>query len=224
MTSAAAQLGAHRQFVLEGSVFIAGAVVQWLRDGLKIIRSADEVNQLANSVPNNGGVYLVPAFAGLGAPQWDPYARGTIIGITRDTSAAHIARAALEGVAYQVADLLDAMHAVTGKRFGALKLRVDGGASQSAFLWRILRPDILANTGRAPCRDRNHCLGRGLSRGPGCGVLEKHREHREAMASRKSVRAETAASPSGRVAITVECGIVARERLGTACVRRAQPI
>jgi len=140
LTSAAARIGAQRQFVLEGSVFIAGAVVQWLRDGLKIIRTADEVNQLANSVANNGGVYLVPAFAGLGAPQWDPYARGTIIGITRDTSAAHIARAALEGVAYQVADLLDAMHADTGK---ALKeLRVDGGASQSAFLMQF-QADIL---------------------------------------------------------------------------------
>jgi len=140
LTSAAAQIGGKRQFVLEGSVFIAGAVVQWLRDGLKIIRSAEEVNQLANSVPNNGGVYLVPAFAGLGAPQWDPYARGIIIGITRDTSAAHIARAALEGVAYQVADLLDAMHADTGKRLK--ELRVDGGASRSAFLMQF-QADVL---------------------------------------------------------------------------------
>src|SRR6185312_950185 len=140
LTSAAAQIGSQRQFVLEGSVFIAGAVVQWLRDGLKLIRSADEVNQLANAVPDNGGVYLVPAFAGLGAPQWDPYARGTIIGITRDTSAAHIARAALEGVAYQVADLLDAMHADTGKKLK--ELRVDGGASQSAFLMQF-QADVL---------------------------------------------------------------------------------
>jgi len=140
LTSAAAQIGGKRQFVLEGSVFIAGAVVQWLRDGLKIIRSAEEVNQLANSVPDNGGVYLVPAFAGLGAPHWDPYARGTIIGLTRDTSAAHIARAALEGVAYQVADLLDAMHADTGKRLK--ELRVDGGASQSAFLMQF-QADVL---------------------------------------------------------------------------------
>jgi glycerol kinase len=140
LTSAACQIGAQRQFVLEGSVFIAGAVVQWLRDGLKLIRTADEVNQLANTVSDNGGVYLVPAFAGLGAPHWDPYARGTIIGLTRDTSAGHIARAALEGVAYQVADLLDAMQSDTGKRLK--ELRVDGGASQSAFLMQF-QADVL---------------------------------------------------------------------------------
>jgi glycerol kinase len=140
LTSAAAQIGNQRQYALEGSVFIAGAVVQWLRDGLKLIRSAEEVNQLANSVPNNGGVYLVPAFAGLGAPQWDPYARGTIIGITRDTGSGHIARAALEGVAYQVADLLDAMDADSGKRLK--ELRVDGGASRSALLMQF-QADIL---------------------------------------------------------------------------------
>jgi glycerol kinase len=140
LTSAACQIGKQRGFVLEGSVFIGGAVVQWLRDGLKLIRSSDEVNELANSVPDNGGVYMVPAFTGLGAPHWDPYARGTIIGITRDTSAAHIARAALEGVAYQVADLIDAMHRDTGK---ALKeMRVDGGASHSDFLMQF-QADLL---------------------------------------------------------------------------------
>jgi glycerol kinase len=140
LTSAACQIGKKREFALEGSVFIGGAVVQWLRDGLKLIRSTDEVNQLANSVPDNGGVYLVPAFTGLGAPHWDPYARGTVIGITRDTSAAHIARAALEGVAYQVADLIDAMHGDTGQPLK--ELRVDGGASASAFLMQF-QADLL---------------------------------------------------------------------------------
>ncbi len=140
LTSAACQIGKKREFVLEGSVFIGGAVVQWLRDGLRLVRSADEVNLLANSTPDNGGVYLVPAFTGLGAPHWDPYARGAIIGITRDTSAAHIARAALEGVAYQVADLIDAMHADTGKRLK--ELRVDGGGSQSAFMMQF-QADLL---------------------------------------------------------------------------------
>jgi glycerol kinase len=140
LISAACQIGKKREFALEGSVFIGGAVVQWLRDGLRLVRSADEVNLLANSTKDNGGVYLVPAFAGLGAPHWDPYARGAIIGITRDTSAAHIARAALEGVAYQVADLIDAMRGDTGK---ALKeLRVDGGASHSAFLMQF-QADLL---------------------------------------------------------------------------------
>jgi glycerol kinase len=153
LTSAACQIGKKREFVLEGSVFIGGAVVQWLRDGLRLVRSADEVNLLANSTPDNGGVYLVPAFTGLGAPHWDPYARGAIIGITRDTSAAHIARAALEGVAYQVADLIDAMHADTGKRLK--ELRVDGGASHSEFMMQfqadllqipVIRPAVTETT------------------------------------------------------------------------------
>jgi glycerol kinase len=153
LTSAACRIGNKREFVLEGSVFVGGAVVQWLRDGLRLVRSADEVNLLANSTPDNGGVFLVPAFTGLGAPHWDPYARGAIVGLTRDTSAAHVARAALEGVAYQVADLIDAMHADTGKRLK--ELRVDGGASQSEFLMQfqadllripVIRPAITETT------------------------------------------------------------------------------
>ncbi len=153
LTSAACQIGTQRAFALEGSVFVAGAVVQWLRDGLQLVRSAEEANLLANSTPDNGGVYLVPAFTGLGAPHWDPYARGAIVGITRDTSAAHIARAALEGVAYQVADLIDALHADTGKPLK--ELRVDGGASHSAFLMQfqadllripIVRPAVTETT------------------------------------------------------------------------------
>jgi glycerol kinase len=153
LTSAACQIGKKREFALEGSGFVGGAVVQSLRDGLRLVRSADEVNLLANSTPDNGGVYLVPAFTGLGAPHWDPYARGAIIGITRDTSAAHIARAALEGVAYQVADLIDAMHADTGKKLK--EMRVDGGASKSAFLMQfqadllqipVIRPTVTETT------------------------------------------------------------------------------
>jgi glycerol kinase len=140
LTTAACQIGKKREYALEGSVFIGGAVVQWLRDGLRLVRSPQEVNLLAESVPDNGGVYLVPAFTGLGAPHWDPYARGAIMGITRDTSAAHIARAALEGVAYQVADLLDAVAGDTGKRLK--ELRVDGGASHSAFLMQF-QADLL---------------------------------------------------------------------------------
>ncbi len=140
LTSAACQIGKKRTFALEGSVFVGGAVVQWLRDGLQLVRSAKEVDLLAESTPDNGGVYLVPAFTGLGAPHWDAYARGMIIGITRDTSAAHIARASLEGVAFQVADLIDAMHADTGKRLK--ELRVDGGASHSAFLMQF-QADLL---------------------------------------------------------------------------------
>ena len=102
LTTVAWQLGGKTEYALEGSVFIGGAVVQWLRDGLGIIRQSSDVEALAASVPDSGGVYLVPAFAGLGAPHWDPYARGTIVGITRGTTAAHIARAALESIAFQV--------------------------------------------------------------------------------------------------------------------------
>jgi glycerol kinase len=127
-------------YALEGSVFITGAVVQWLRDGLKVIKTAPEVEQLAGSVPDNGGVYLVPAFVGLGAPHWDGYARGAIVGITRGTTTAHIARAALEGIAYQVADVLQAMQADSGVKLS--QLRVDGGAVANNLLMQF-QADIL---------------------------------------------------------------------------------
>jgi glycerol kinase len=127
-------------YALEGSVFIAGAVVQWLRDGLKIIRSAGEVEALAASVPDNGGVYLVPAFAGLGAPHWDAYARGAILGLTRGASAAHLARAALEAIAFQSAEVLRAMEADAGLKLA--ELRVDGGATANNLLMQF-QADIL---------------------------------------------------------------------------------
>jgi glycerol kinase len=127
-------------YALEGSVFITGAVVQWLRDGLKIIRTAPEIEELALSVPDNGGVYFVPAFVGLGAPHWDAYARGTIIGLTRGTTSGHIARAALEGIAYQVADVLLAMRADSGIKLA--ELRVDGGACSNNQLMQF-QADIL---------------------------------------------------------------------------------
>lgn len=140
LTTVAWKMGKTLEYAQEGSVFIGGAALQWLRDGLQLVRSAQEVNLLADSVPDSGGVFLVPAFAGLGAPHWDPYARGLIIGISRDTSAAHLARAALEGIAFQVADLLDAMRADTGR--SVPELRVDGGASNSAPLMQF-QADIL---------------------------------------------------------------------------------
>ena len=128
------------EYALEGSVFITGAVVQWLRDGLKIINAAPEVETLAASVPDNGGVYLVPAFVGLGAPHWDPYARGAIVGLTRGATLAHVARAALEGIAYQVADILHAMTADSGVKLA--ELRVDGGAAKNNLLMQF-QADIL---------------------------------------------------------------------------------
>ncbi|HEY7120791.1 MAG TPA: glycerol kinase GlpK [Tepidisphaeraceae bacterium] len=128
------------EFALEGSVFIGGAVVQWLRDGLGIIQSSADVEKLAASVPDSGGVYLVPAFAGLGAPHWDQYARGSISGITRGTTAAHFARAALESIAYQVADILHLMQSDSGIQIK--ELRVDGGAAANDLLMQF-QADIL---------------------------------------------------------------------------------
>jgi len=140
VTTVAWQIAGRPEYALEGSVFIGGAVVQWIRDGLGFIRSAPDIEALASSVADNGGVYLVPAFAGLGAPHWDAYARGTIVGITRGTSAAHIARAALESIAYQVADLLDAMAVDSG--IALKELRVDGGAATNDMLMQF-QADLL---------------------------------------------------------------------------------
>jgi glycerol kinase len=140
LTTIAWKIGRKTDYALEGSVFIGGAVVQWLRDGLKLVRSAAEINELAGTVKDSGRLFLVPAFAGLGAPHWDSYARGLLIGITRDTSAGHVARAALEGVAFQVADLLEAMQSDTGKKLK--ELRVDGGFTKSEFSMQF-QADIL---------------------------------------------------------------------------------
>jgi glycerol kinase len=143
-------------YCLEGSVFIAGAVVQWLRDGLKAIRSSAEVQSLAATVPDSDGVYLVPAFVGLGAPYWDPYARGTIIGLTRNTSIAHIARAAVDSMAYQSRDLLDAMQKDAGLTLGSLK--VDGGAAANDPLLQF-QADLLGVPVRRPVVAETTALG-----------------------------------------------------------------
>jgi glycerol kinase len=126
LTTIAWTIDGKTEYALEGSVFVGGAVVQWLRDGLGILQKSSDVEELARKVPDNGGVYFVPAFTGLGTPHWNPNARGTITGLTRGSSAAHIARASLEGIAYQVYDLLDAMQADSG--ISLKQLRVDGGA------------------------------------------------------------------------------------------------
>ncbi len=135
LTTPAWRIGGRTEYALEGSVFVAGAVVQWLRDGLGLIRSAGEIEALAASVPDAGGVVLVPAFTGLGAPHWDPYARGALLGVTRGTTAGHLARAALEAIAFQVADVLDAMAADSG--VPVAELRVDGGATVNDLLMQL---------------------------------------------------------------------------------------
>jgi glycerol kinase len=153
LTTIAWQINGVTHYALEGSVFIAGAVVQWLRDGLKIIRTAAEVEALAAEVPDSGGVYIVPAFAGLGAPYWNQHARGTIVGITRGTTGAHFARAALDSIAYQTMDVLKAMEADSG--ISIKELRVDGGATGNNLLMqfqsdmldtKVVRPVVIETT------------------------------------------------------------------------------
>ncbi len=153
LTSVAWKLNGKTEYALEGSIFIAGAVVQWLRDGLGIIHNSSEVEALARQVPDSGGVVIVPAFAGLGAPHWDSWARGLMIGMTRGTTSAHIARAALESIAFQVADVLNAMQADAGLK--VRELRVDGGASANDLLMQfqadvmgvpVVRPQVLETT------------------------------------------------------------------------------
>jgi len=144
------------QYALEGSVFIGGAVVQWLRDGLKIIRRAADIETLAQKAPDNGGVFFVPAFAGLGAPYWDAYARGAIVGLTRGTQDAHIARAALEAIALQSADVLDAMNRDVGEAL--TELRVDGGAATNNTLMQI-QADLLGVPVVRPQNQETTALG-----------------------------------------------------------------
>lgn len=169
------RLGDRTDYALEGSVFVGGAVVQWLRDGLGLIRSSAEVEALARSVPDNGGVYFVPAFVGLGAPHWDSYARGSILGITRGTTAGHIARAAVESIAYQVADLLEAMRRDSGALVA--ELRADGGAAANDGLMQF-QADILGVPVARPAVTETTALGAaylaGLAVGFWRGDMESH--------------------------------------------------
>ena len=178
LSTVAWQVGGKTMYALEGSVFIGGAVVQWLRDGLGIIRESSEVEALALSVPDSGGVYLVPAFAGLGAPHWDPYARGTIVGITRGTTAAHIARAAVESIAFQVADLLEAARDDAGNRPGGAARRRRRGRQQppAAVSGRPARRGR-----RAAESDRDDGAGRGVPCRPGGRLLGLDRRTRPAI-------------------------------------------
>jgi glycerol kinase len=167
LTTVAWKLDGAMEYALEGSVFIGGAVVGWLRDGLGIVQSSADVERLARTVPDSGDVFLVPAFAGLGAPHWDPYARGAIIGLTRGTTAAHLARAALDAVALQVADLIDAMR---GDSANALaELRVDGGASVNDLLLQI-QADVLQLPIVRPTVTETTALGAAYLAGLASGV------------------------------------------------------
>ncbi|MBR1573274.1 MAG: glycerol kinase GlpK, partial [Bacteroidales bacterium] len=158
LTTIAWKIGDTVNYALEGSIFVGGSVVQWLRDGLGIIRSSSEIEALAREVPDNGGVYFVPALTGMGAPYWDQYAKGCIHGITRGTTAAHIARAALEGIAFQTMDIVGAMEKDAGVRLSELK--VDGGASRNDLMMqfqadilgtKVIRPEVTETTAMGAC-------------------------------------------------------------------------
>jgi glycerol kinase len=171
LATRAAQAGPRAEFAAEGSVFVGGAVVQWLRDGLGAIKGSAEVQALAESVPDSGGVVVVPAFTGLGAPYWNPHARGTITGLTRGTTVAHIARAALESIAFQSAALLQAMSrdAVAAGGAPVSELRVDGGASVNDLLMQF-QADLLGIPVVRPAVTETTALGAAYLAGLSCGV------------------------------------------------------
>jgi len=173
LTTIAWGLGNTVEYALEGSVFVAGAAVQWLRDELGIIRTAAETEGLATSIADTGGVYLVPAFVGLGAPYWDAYARGTLVGVTRGTGRAHLARAALEAIAYQTRDVLDAMAEDSGLSLPSL--RVDGGASANNFLAQF-QADILGKEVQRPANVETTAMGAAYLAGLATGVWHDRTE------------------------------------------------
>src|SRR5437899_12669696 len=154
-------------YALEGAIFVTGAALQWLRDGLGIIQSAAEAGPLAESIPDTGGVYLVPAFVGLGAPYWDPYARGTIVGLTRGTGRAHVVRAAVEAMAFQTRDGVEAVERDSGKKLR--ELRVDGGAAVMYVLCQ-LQSDLLGIPVRRPKLTETTALGAAYLAGLGAGL------------------------------------------------------
>ncbi|MGB9341086.1 MAG: glycerol kinase GlpK [Polyangiales bacterium] len=169
LTTIAWRLGEQTVYALEGSAFIAGAAVQWLRDGLGLIGSSDEIEAKAREVDETGDVVFVPALAGLGAPHWDPHARGLIYGLTRDTTAAHLARATLEGIAFQIVDLVDAMQADAGRPIA--RLRVDGGAARNDLLMQF-EADMLGVTIDRPENVETTALGAAYLAGMAVGVFD----------------------------------------------------
>jgi glycerol kinase len=169
LTTIAWRVGGKTEYALEGSVFIAGATVQWLRDELQLVKSARELDELAASVPDAGGLFLVPAFAGLGAPHWDPYARGTAVGITRGTNRAHFCRAAIEAIAFQSADLISCMEKDSG--IALKELRVDGGASRSQPLMQF-QADLLGTPVVRPKSVETTAMGAAYLAGLAVGYWE----------------------------------------------------
>ena len=225
ITTSAAQPTTTPEFALEGSVFIGGAVVQWLRDGLRAIQGSGEVQRLAESVPSSGGVMFVPAFTGLGAPYWDADARGAIVGLTRGSTVAHIARAALESIAFQSAALLQAMSrdAVAAGGAPVAELRVDGGACVNDLLMQfqadllgipVVRPQVIETT----------ALGAAYLAGPVVRPVPQPGRARRAVAGRAHLPADDVARagrrPDGRLGARGAAGDGALSAAATMAIRR----
>jgi glycerol kinase len=196
LTTIAWKIGDETEYALEGSVFIAGAVVQWLRDGLKIIRTSKEVEQLSAAVPDSGGVYLVPAFAGLGAPHWNQHARGSLFGVTRGSTDAHIARAALDSIAYQTYDVLKAMEADAG--ISISELRVDGGATVNNALMQF-QADILNCKVVRPITTETTALGAAYLAGLAVGFWKNIEDIQEQWQVDKIFSPQTQAAKTGEL-------------------------
>ena len=196
LTTIAAGLDRHVQYALEGSVFVGGAVIQWLRDELRFFPDSGDAEYYAQKVPDNGGVYLVPAFTGLGAPYWDMYARGAIVGITRGTKREHIIRAAQESIAYQVADLVSAMEADTGLPLNSLK--ADGGASRDQFLMQF-QADVIDREVRRPAVRETTALGAADLAGLAVGMWRDQEELRQLWRRGASFQPDMAADRRDRL-------------------------
>lgn len=219
LTTVAWKVGDRMEYALEGSVFIGGAVVQWLRDGLGIIRHSAEVETLAATVKSSEGVFLVPAFVGLGAPYWDSYARGTMVGITRGTTAAHIARAAMDSIAFQSAQLLECMQ--QDSHTPLHELRVDGGASNNNAMMQF-QADILGVPVVRPRVTETTALGAAyLADWP--WVLARSGGNRQPVASGSPLRAEHECGRAAGVDGDVETCRAAQYGLGTAVIRAMPP-
>ena len=197
ITTMAASAQKRLEYALEGSIFIGGAVVQWLRDNLKLIATSADVEALAASVPDTGGVVFVPAFVGLGAPHWDAHAAGMLIGLRRDTGPGHIARAALEAIAFQVADVLEAVHSETGAPLQAL--RVDGGAAVNDLLMQF-QADVLGVPVVRPRVTETTALGAAYLAGIGDRLLGQSRCAARRTQRRRALRAEDERKRTGRAA------------------------
>ncbi len=204
LTTIASGIGGRIEYALEGAIFVTGAAVQWLRDGLGIIQEAAEVETLAASVPNSGGVVFVPALAGLGAPHWDQSARGALLGITRGTTASHIARATLEAIALQVKEVLDAMHAGSGVALA--ELRVDGGAAANDLLLQI-QADILGVPVVRPRVVETTALGAAALAGLAVGVWKDRDDLRATWQEDRRFEPRLAASERDRLIATWQIGV-----------------